>query len=109
MSRPFTTEEDALLKDMAFNGFSASHIGKALGRSRNSILGRARRLNATPKTAVIRKPSPTKVFLTLPKDVADVAKECAALRGMKLAEFIQVFLDQAMHHYCVDAVMGDRE
>ena len=40
----FTQADDDTLRSMAKDGHSASEIGKALGRTRNSILGRASRI-----------------------------------------------------------------
>lgn len=45
--RPFTPEEDAFIRACASAGYYARHCATALGRTRNSIIGRAHRLGVT--------------------------------------------------------------
>ena len=61
-ARAWTEDEDETLRRMANEGCSASQIGVAIGRSRNSIIGRSHRMGiklgagATAKPKKPRKP-----------------------------------------------------
>ena len=57
---PWCEFEDARLRDMWMAGLTASAIGRAMGRSRNSIIGRSRRIGLE------RRPSPIRPRTLLP-------------------------------------------
>ncbi|MCP5004389.1 MAG: hypothetical protein GY941_10715, partial [Planctomycetes bacterium] len=74
MPRPYTPQEDAIIKDKVMQNFSASQIAKDIGRSRNSVVGRCHRMGFNKLKPVQRKkkkklsryPNPRKLAVAPP-------------------------------------------
>ena len=60
IEKPWCEFEDAQLRDMWMAGLTASAIGRVMARSRNSIIGRSRRIGLE------RRPSPIRPRTLLP-------------------------------------------
>lgn len=95
----WTAEDDAKLKQLATEGASAGEIGERMGRSRNSICGRAWRLGVTLRGAKkpggktrLRKDRPNRQYVQKVKLTPRVqpAPQVAAPQPLPLAEALPV-------------------
>ena len=62
--RPFTPEEDAILRELHAAGVSTAQIGLRLGRTKNSVIGRASRLGCAKRSSPIKSLTYVRVSTT---------------------------------------------
>ena len=77
--------EDTALMQAWMSGKTASHIGRLLGRTKNSVIGRARRLGVPPRANPIKRGAspikPKKAITITPSDDPAITRKGGDIRA----------------------------